>query len=400
MRSYFLFGSFAFLTVLLISGSPAQAQVTDDFEGTYASTAADDFTGVAAPGWAAWTESSGWGGGSTLSELTPGFGSAGSSQRISVPSGSGGIVKSFSVTPGKYIRISIWLKTSTTDGGAQSGGWIEYGYDPNGSTADPSGVLWHADEPDSPKNNLGTNFNTWTQYTIPDLKVQQAPGGTISVWLKAGSGGGGGMRADFDDLTVEELDVPPGGPTPAAFPDNFDGTYVAGLAPDWFTASLPGGSNPANYAEATPGRGGAGSAQRMYTLDRKMGAVKLFNAPALTNMHLSVWAQTATADGGSPFDPGDGDIQVGFDPTGQILNMGAGTIVWDNSIAQAGSIPFQTWTQFEGPTFFLPSGQDTVSVWLRVDGGFTSPGARADFDDLELVVEGVISGARDWELYR
>jgi hypothetical protein len=400
MRSNFYLTCSVIFAIVLFSGAPVSAQATDDFEGTYTATTAGDFSGDAAPGWSAWTESDGWGSGSTLSELTPGYGSAGSSQRISVPSGSGGVVKAFTVTPGKYIRISIWLKTSTTDGNSQSGGWIEYGYDPAGSTSSPSGVLWHADEPTSPKNNLGVNFNTWTQYTIPDLKVQQATGSTISVWLKAGSGGGGGMRADFDDLIVEELDVPPGGPTPDDFPDDFEGSYVAGLAPDWFTTSLPGGSTPANYAEATPGRGGSGSAQRMYTLDRKMGVVKLFNAPSLTNMHLSVWAQTASSDGGAAFDPDDGDILFGYDPTGQILNMGAASIVWDDSIAQAAGDPFGTWTQFEGPSFFLPSGADTVSVWLRVDGGFSSPGARADFDDLDLVIDSVISGARDWELYR
>jgi len=399
MRGLVFSSIFLCLALILATGPVALGQQTDEFEPPYtvqsATTEGGVFSGPIAPGWLPLDGS--WSGNGNYDETT---GVTGSAQRISTTYGEGYLAKPFTVTPGKYIQVSIWIKTANNDGSSQANGaqsWIEYGWDPTGQVAVPNAgsTYWHKDEADAPKKNLSANYDTWTEYTMPARWVVQATQSVVSVWMKCGSVGGGGIRGDFDNLTVEELDFPPGGVTPASFPDNFDGTYVGGVAPDWYPVALPGGTD-LNYEEAT---GRTGQAQQLRTPDANIGVVKLFSVPTLANVRLSVWAQTASANGSEAFNPDHGSISIGYDPTGQLLDMGAATIVWDDSIGLSGGVPFDTWTQFQADPFLIPTGVDQISVWFRtlVTGG---AGARADFDDLALVVEGVISSAERWEIYR
>jgi hypothetical protein len=400
MRSKVFLPVFLCLFLLLAGGPVARAQFTDEFEPPYtvqsATTEGGIFSGPLAPGWL--PMDGGWSSSGSYDETT---GISGSAQRITAGYGEGYLAKQFPVTPGKYIRVHIWLKTATSDGASQANGsqsWIEYGWDPTGqvTTLNAPTTFWHKDEADAPKKNLGANYDTWTEYQMPDRWVQQVTGNSISVWLKCGSVGSGGIRGDFDNLTVEELDFPPGGVTAADFPDSFDGTYVGGLAPDWYPVALPGGTD-LNYEEAT---GRSGEAQRLRTTNANIGVVKLFSVPTLTYVRLSIWAQTSSANGSEAFNPDNGSISIGYDTSGQLLDMGAATIVWDDAIGLSGGDPYGNWTQFQTDPFFLPAGTDEISVWFRTIMNGDSAGARADFDDLELVVEGVISGTDRWELYR
>jgi hypothetical protein len=371
----------------------ACAQITtDNFDGTYAYTASTDFSGDAAPGWSAWTESAGWGSDNYLIESTL-VSQSGQAQEIDMNSGSGGTYKSFSVAVGKYITISIWIKATNEagTGNANSGSqWVEYGYDPGGGTVPSPDILWD----DFPKFDFANNFN-WKQYTMPALKIVQAEASSITVWLKGGSMSGGHYY--FDDLTIEESDVPPGGPVVGDFPDDFEGTYVAGVAPDWYAVSLPGGTDI--NREEIAGVGGSGSAQRIMTEDADLGVVKLFNAPLYSQCMMELYIRTASA-AGEVMDPGAGDIEVGVDPTGQYLSMAAETILWDG---RPGQEPFvnqshDDYALFSSGAFVVT--EPVISVWLHVKGGFFTSGARGDFDDLDLIVLRTVSSADpSWELY-
>lgn len=384
------------LTLAIVAcGTFAVAQTTtDNMDGTYGIVVQDDFSGDAAPGWSAWSESSGWGSGNLLVKEST-IVRTGDAQEVDMDHGSGGVVKVFSATPGMYVTISVWIRATNEAGTGQAvngSQWVEYGYDLNASTTNPSNVIWD----DSPKFDFANNFAAYKQYTMPSVKVLQASGSSISVWLKSGAAAPTGGHHYFDDVTIEFSSTPPSPPTTGDFPDDFEGTYDFGVAPGWIATSLPGGTD-ITRAETD---GVTGSAQRISTADANLGVVKRFNVGVNKIIALRCSIRTANSAGGPP-NAGNGDIRIGLDQTGQYLNMGASTIEWDSG---PGEEPFLTnasgvYTEFTTTPFLVTSSP--ISVWLNVEGAFLSSGTRADFDDLSVVELGEISYTGDvWSLYR
>lgn len=91
---------------------------------------------------------------------------------------------------------------------------------------------------------------------------------------------------------------------------------------------------------------------------------------------------------------------VGYDTTAQYTDMGAATIVWDDTPGRLGDTLYGTWRRFEVGPFLVSPGQETLSVWFRTKMKFAVTGGQADFDDLDVIEAGALSGSNGWELYR
>ncbi len=336
-----------------------------------------------APGWIPWRDNWAQNGDFYMGPFTPAPipdpGIDCEAQEIVMFYGNFGAVKQIQLEEGKSYKMHIWIKTGN---GADIGpavnniNWVEYGYDATGQTNDNAAgsLLWDI----APKAADQLNdYGVWHEYVHPFPFTLDQGNDTISVWLKVGSVDPAGITADFDYIWFEE--VGGGGPECFDLPDEFEGTYDSGIAPDWIPINLPGGFT--QIREEAPGV--TGSAQRLKSFDSIFGVVKLFNVPTNQPFRLKVTVKTASADGSEAATAG-ATASFGFDPTGNFSDATAGTIIWNHDLNADPEAGFDTWTEYEiGP---ITTTNDCGAVWLWLDasGQTETPGIRVDYDNLML----------------
>lgn len=95
---------------------------------------------------------------------------------------------------------------------------------------------------------------------------------------------------------------------------------------------------------------------------------------------LSGWLKYETGNGGDPLDP-DMAIYIGYDPTGQTSNSGAGTIVWSSDQIVSRYLTSHIWHEFG---LLVEATGSQTSIWFALDQNAAGTSGKLWLDALDL----------------
>lgn len=155
-----------------------------------------------------------------------------------------------------------------------------------------------------------------------------------------------------------------------------------GVWDDWDIADAPIFTQEFTaWNQANPFDSRGGKAQEWYHDGSNLRGGITQSVPTTPgNYWLTGWLKYETGRGGDPANPAI-TFRVGYDPTGQISNGDAGTIVW--SADQIASRHLNAYIWYEFGVSVMASGSQT-SIWFALDQSSTSPTGRVYVDALDL----------------